>query len=77
MISGQNFPGISRANAMQRLEIKSKTTLTKYCFTVGIEAGLYYFTEEEFSKLQQIRAWRLRGGLYRDFVLKTNTQGAA
>jgi hypothetical protein len=59
----------TRIEALAKLELSSKTTLVKYCKTLGIPRGLHFFTEEEFKQMQSLRQWRERGGRFDDFCL--------
>lgn len=58
----------SRAAAIAKLGISSRTTLTDYCNLLGIPPGVHYFTSEEFQKLQGLRAWCKRGGRKSDYL---------
>jgi hypothetical protein len=60
--------GITRAEALKKLGLNSRTTLTNYCNALGIPHGLHSFTDEEFQHLIDLRAWRLRGGRISDFL---------
>jgi hypothetical protein len=51
----------TRKQAMQALGIKSNTTLLNYCKTLRIDKGLFYFTQDEFDRLTELRRCRLRG----------------
>ena len=64
----------TRAEALKKLGLSSRTTLTNYCNILGIPHGLHRFSAEEFQKLSDLRAWRLRGGRISDFLLKIDTQ---
>jgi hypothetical protein len=57
MPRGNNY---TRRQAMQSLGISS-STLLNYCRELKIEKGLFYFTQEEFEKLTELRKCRLRG----------------
>lgn len=58
---------ISRQDAMKKLGISSRVTIQNYCETAGLPPRLRSFTEEEFSKLRQVRDWCARGGRKQDF----------
>ena len=58
----------SRAAAIAKLDIRSRTTLTDYCNLLGIPPGVHYFTAEEFQQLQELRFWCKRGGRKGDFL---------
>jgi hypothetical protein len=58
----------SRATAIAKLGIRSRTTLTDYCNLLGIPPGVHYFTTEEFQQLQRLRAWCKRGGRKGDYL---------
>lgn len=64
----------TRAEALAKLELSSKTTLVKYCKTLDIPRGLLFFTEEEFKQMQSLRKWRERGGRFDDFALNSQSQ---
>lgn len=58
----------SRAAAIAKLGIRSRTTLTDYCNLLGIEPGVHYFTTAEFQQLQELRAWCKRGRRKGDYL---------
>ncbi|NJN23282.1 MAG: hypothetical protein HC810_01270 [Acaryochloridaceae cyanobacterium RL_2_7] len=65
----------TRTEILEAFGLRSKATLTRYCKVLDIPLGLHYFTQAEFRKLELLRKWRLRGGLYRDYF-KYNDQDA-
>jgi hypothetical protein len=66
--------GHTRAEALKKLGLSSRTTLTNYCNVLSIPHGLHRFTAEEFEKLTALREWRLRGGRISDFCLSNPSQ---
>ncbi len=56
----------TRAEALVKLRL-CKTSLNNYCNALGIPCGLRYFTESEFQRLVDLRAWTLRGCKISDF----------
>lgn len=58
---------ISRQEAMHRLGIRSRTTLSSYCSHANIPPRLRLFTEAEFERIKAVRYWCARGGRLEDF----------
>ena len=58
----------TRAEAMTLLGIKSRQTLTSYCNALHIEPGIRSFSEEQFTKLNDLRKWRENNGKICNFV---------
>jgi hypothetical protein len=69
--------GYTRAEALKKLGLRSRTSLTNYCNILSIPHGLHSFSAEEFQKLSDLRDWRLRGGRISDFLLKTEHRDCA
>lgn len=63
----QNQRLYSRQEAMELLEIRSRTTLTDYCNKLGFPAGQHYFNEEEFAELKDLRDWCGQGRRKADY----------
>jgi hypothetical protein len=63
----------TRAEALKKLGLSSRTTLTNYCNVLGILPGLHGFIETELEKLVALRDWRLRGGRISDFFKKSES----
>lgn len=65
------IPGTTytREKTLTKLGLRSRTTLVKYCQTLGIPKGLHYFTEQEFEQMKVLKNWRDRGGRFADFAL--------
>jgi hypothetical protein len=64
----------TRAEALKKLGLSSRTTLTNYCNILSIPHGLHSFSAEEFQKLAALREWRLRGGRISDFFKHDQSQ---
>lgn len=63
---------ITRQQAMLKLGIRSRTTLTDGGNRLGLVRGLHYFTQEDFTQLQALRTWCERGGRKDDYAKYQN-----
>lgn len=67
VMSNLNQQQYSRQEAMDLLEIRSRTTLTDYCNHFGFPAGQHYFNNEEFAALKDLREWCGQGRRKADY----------